>query len=111
MPMGPNGIGPFAQTVTGRGFETISLADGLVHTLTAPSAPGPYLVTLQASGGAFRYRDDGTNPTNVVGFLCADGGEIQVQPETLGNIRIIRDGADTGDVNVIYHTASTAAEA
>lgn len=112
MPMGSNGVGPYANTVTGRGFQTIALADGLVHTLTLPATPPqPFMITLQADGGAFRYRDDGTAPTNVTGFLCDDGGTIDVQPSDAARIQIIRDGADTGNVNVIYHTASNASEA
>lgn len=112
MPMGSNGVGPYANTVTGRGFEVISLADGLVHTLTLPATPPePFMITLQADGGAFRYRDDGTSPTAATGFLCADGGCISVQPSVAASIEIIADGTDTGDVNVIYHTASNASEA
>lgn len=111
MSSGPNGIGPFAQTVTGRGWESISLADGLVHSLTPPATSGPFLVTIVAVGGALRYRDDGTDPTNATGFLCAENGEIQVQPNDITCVKLIRNAADAGSANVIYHTASTAAEA
>lgn len=112
MSMGANGVGPYANTTTPRGYEQISLADGLVHTLTLPvGIPQPFLVVLQADGGAFRYRDDGTAPTNAIGFLCADGGVIEVQPEDAGDIQLIRDGADTGSVNVLYYTAANSSEA
>ena len=112
MPMGSNGTSPIDASLTGRGYEQIDLADGLVHTLTLPAGiPQPFVIALEAQGGAFRYRDDGTAPTNTVGFLCADGGVITVQLANASNIKLIRDGADTGKVNVNYHTYSTANEA
>lgn len=111
MPMSSNGTSPFANSVTGRGYQQIDLADGLVHTLTLPAAPQPYIIALEAQGGAFRYRDDGVAPTANTGFRCADGGIIEVQLANATNIQIIRDGTDTGKVNVIYHTYSTATEA
>lgn len=112
MSMGANGVGPYANTLTPRGYQQISLAAGTVQSLTLPTGiNGPFIVAIQADGGAARYRDDGTNPTNAVGFLIADGGVITLQPEDASDIKLIRDGADTGNVNVLYYTAATSTEA
>ncbi len=112
MSAGANGVGPYANTTTPRGYQQISLAAGTVQSLTAPvGIPGPFLVVIQADGGAARYRDDGTNPTNAIGFLIADGGTIVLQPEAISTIKLIRDGADTGNVNILYYTAATSTEA
>lgn len=112
MPMGQTNVGTLAYTLTPRGYQQINLADGLVHSLTTPTTgAAPWVFMLEGDGGAFRYRDDGTNPTNAVGFVVASGGVLSNQLADLSVVKLIRDGADTGKVNVTYYTYATAGEA
>lgn len=112
MPMGQTNVGVIAFTLTPRGIQTIDLADGLVHTLTTPATgTGPWVFVLEADGGAFRYTDDGTAPTIATGLRIADGGVLENQLAVLSTVKLIRDGADAGKVNVVYYTYASAAEA
>jgi len=112
MPMGQNNVGTLAYTLTPRGYQQIDLSDGLVHTLTlAPGLPGTLIVVMGADGGAFRYRDDGTPPTNAVGFKVANGGVFSIQPEDASTIQLIADGADTGKVDVLLYSYANSGEA
>lgn len=107
MPSSQNDIGLFANVLTERGQEQIDLSDGLVHTLTIPPAIVgiTMIVLMQADGGAFRFTAiDGTPPTTTTGIKIGDGAEVCWIPADPSLIQIIRDGADTGKVNVAYYT-------
>jgi len=53
MPMGQTNVGVIAFTLTPRGYQSISLADGLVHTITAPATgTAPFVVMIEGDGGA-----------------------------------------------------------
>lgn len=112
MSSGVNGVGPFGVNVTGRGFQRIDLTAGAVSGLTTPAGiAGPFIIAIEAQGGALRYRDDGTNPTTTIGFRVANGGVLVIQPSDASTIKLIRDGTDATYANVIYHTYTTAGEA
>lgn len=112
MPMGQTNVGTLSFTLTPRGFQTIDLADGLVHTLTQPATgAAPWVFIIEAIGGAARYADGSVAPTSTTGFRIADGGVYENQLNSLTPVKLIADGADTGKVNVTYYTYLSAGEA
>ena len=107
MPSSQNDIGLFANVLTERKQEQIDLADGLVHTLTPPTglAGVAIILVLEAQDGAFRYTaQDGVAPTIATGMRVPEDGVLTWIPADLSVVKMIRDGTDTGKINVAYYT-------
>lgn len=68
------------------------------------------LVTVQAQGGAVRYRPDGstTAPTWTSGMLLTQNDTIQFRrgQSELSDYRFIQDSGDTSKLGVILHKFS-----
>lgn len=109
MPMGINGLGVAADTLTARGEEII-LTPAVATALTPPAINNsPVIVVLNAQGGGIRVTfAAGDTPTGTTGFLIADGGELDIQIETPTDILVIMDTATTGgSLNANYFTYAT----
>lgn len=112
MPSSQNDIGLFANVLTERKQEQIDLADGLVHALSPPTGlTVAMIVVMEAEGGAFRYTaQDSIVPTAATGMLISDTGAVTWIPADISVIRIIRNGTDSGKVNVAYYTFALLSE-
>lgn len=113
MPSSQNDIGLFANVLTERKQEQIDLADGLVHQLTPPTGLTgvSLIVVMEAQGGAFRYTaQDGVLPTTTFGMRIPEDGVMAWMPADISLVDIIRDGADTGKVNVAYYSFARSSE-
>ena len=112
MPSSQNDIGLFSNVLTERKQEQINLADGLVHTLTPPTGLDgiAMILVLEAQGGDFRYTANATAPTTSTGMLIADGNFACWIPADLTEVKLIRNGTDTGKVNVAYYTFARSSE-
>lgn len=112
MPSSQNDIGLFANVLTERKQEQIDLSDGLVHTLTPPTGLTgvAMIVVLEAQGGNFRFTANPVPPTTTFGMLVQDGGAFTFIPADLTEVKMIRDGTDTGKVNVAYYTFAKVSE-
>lgn len=107
MPSSQNDIGLFANVLTERKQEQIDLADGLVHTLTPPTGLNgvAMIVVMEAQDGAFRYTaQGGVSPTIATGMRVPEDGVLTWIPADLAVVKMIRDGADVGKINVAYYT-------
>lgn len=82
------------------GYEQLTSA-GAALTPTVPS--GARYILIKVETKAFRWRDDGTNPTGTVGTPIDVGDEFFYTGKP-GAIRLIEDGAtSTGKLNLTYY--------
>jgi len=83
-------------------FEQFEDVQGTVKYLNVPrSATYAY---IQAQGGDIRWRDDGTDPTSLVGHILADGDDHWYTGD-LRKFAFIREDSVTAttDVSVSYY--------
>ena len=100
------------RIITGDGytFETITVADTAIGFTAAtwrvsPATVGNSFVRahVTATGGAMRYRYDGTSPTSSVGHMLSHGDSIDMDGTVnISNFKAIRSGANNGTLHVTY---------
>ena len=84
-------------TVGGVGFSSSDIAAGSGH----PQAEGASCVS-DASGGAFRYRVDGSAPTTSVGVEVQPGATLVLNGNAvLRNFRGIRTGSTSASLKCV----------
>jgi len=81
-------------------FQQVTPA--VVSPLTPPV--GAKLAMIQVEGADLRWRDDGTNPTNVVGMLLEDGDTLFYTVNDYTKFKMIQAAA-TATVNISYYGA------
>lgn len=83
-----------------KGYQQLTSA-GAVLALTVPV--GARYALLKPETKAFRYRDDGVDPSGTVGMLVDVGDEFWYTGK-LGKLRFIEDGAtSTAKLSVLYY--------
>lgn len=84
------------------GFEQVTA--GLAAAQNLPNIPDDAEVCIiQPVGGAIRFRDDGTSPTDSIGLKVGDGETVQY-PGDLAALEFIADsGSAVSQVNVSYY--------
>lgn len=115
MPSSQNGISPYSQTITPRGFQQIDISGGAVTGLTAPTGLNNVSIIcfIQATGGAARFRFDGTDPTTAIGNILTENNCMLIVPEpsSFADLRFIRNSTDATILVVQYFTYATVQEA
>lgn len=75
-----------------KGYEQIVSAGAAFGLVTTGTAEGAKYALLKAITKAFRWRDDGTDPTGTTGMLIDIGDEFMYTGK-LAKLRLIEDGA------------------
>jgi len=87
-------------TLQPKGYQKLTSA-GSVLTPTVPSGAGRMLVKAETK--AFRWRDDGTNPTGTDGMSIDTGDELWYTGQARA-IRFIEDGGtSTATLHISYY--------
>ena len=85
--------------LTPKGYQQIALPDSAV-ALTVPGGATAAVFKLEVEGG--RFRDDGTAPSETVGFLLEPTDDAYLYQGNLGAVKFIRDAA-SAVLNVLYY--------
>jgi hypothetical protein len=92
------------RTVLGYGFANVTAAVALPNI---PVGATHAFVTIDAGGGALRWRSDATNPaaaatTNAnAGLVAAAGSAVELALSNLANVRVVAVSG-TATINVEY---------
>jgi hypothetical protein len=100
MLFGPTGGYAGTRQLYPLGYLQVSLSTTTVNELPDPPA-GTTIALLKIEGAAARYRDDGQDPTAMVGMPIAVG-ESLVYDALMIDMRLIAQ-ADGAKVNVAYY--------
>lgn len=91
----------YFQSAAGQ-FNTATLLSAITG-LSAIMAKGPVLLLIQAEAQAFRWRDDGTDPTAAIGYNLAAGAELRYTARNYQSLKFISAVAN-GILNVTVYS-------
>lgn len=84
-----------------RGYEQVTVGVAAVG-LTVPSGAQRAVVVVEAQ--PLRYRDDGTDPTALIGMLCVATTRFDIESrEALLAFKAIRSGGTDSVLSVSYY--------
>ena len=82
------------------GFEQVAVLEGSVVSLTPPQEAVMAIVSVEDND--IFWRDDGNDPTILIGMLASEDSSFAVCGPSLGTIKFIRDGVSSAKISVSY---------
>lgn len=84
------------------GYGQVSSTVGSTGTALPSQPAGAQSCIIQVTGNAVRWRDDGTNPSSIVGMQLAAAASITYYGN-ISAVRITPETSTTAVVNVTYY--------
>lgn len=94
------GLADRALSTAGGAQFNLTVADTAL-TLTVPARASVAIIGVRTA--SIRYTDDGTTPTTTNGIQVDAAQTITVCSGSLGQFRMIRQGAASAIVNILYY--------
>jgi hypothetical protein len=85
-----------------KGYEQLTVPVGAVGLASIPAGASRAIVMVE--GQPLRYREDGVNPTSLIGVLCVATTRFELESrKAIEGFRAIRSGGTDSVVSVLYY--------